>query len=256
MLQVFKSYLAYLIKAKNLHRVHSPFVFDLYQDCIKSEKNYYVFNKIEYRRKQLLIDRRTIEGNDPGAGKNERQLVSEIARKSLVSPDFGKILFELTRKLECKNVLELGTSLGISASYLASYSSDCLVYTIEGRNEIAEIAKETFDSLNQVNVKLYNGLFDDVLPTILKPETKFDLVYLDGNHRLDATLGYVQKLIPHLHENSVIVVDDIRWSSEMWNAWKKLKSMDNFHVNIDLMRMGLLFTRPSQARENFTLYYK
>jgi predicted O-methyltransferase YrrM len=257
MLRVLTSYFKYAIQVKNLHRVHSPFVYDLYEDCIKSKRNYYAFNRIEKCRTALLSDSRRISDPDPGAGnrKGKSFKVKDIAAKSLIEPKGGRFLFELSKKLGCKNVLELGSSLGISASYLAAFDSNCKVQTIEGRPTIAEIAIETFISLNLKNIELHSGLFDEVLPKILSSKPSFDLVYLDGNHRLDATLRYVKQVIPYLHSNSVIIVDDIRWSDEMWQAWEKLQSMDEFHVCIDLLKMGILFTRPFQAKENFTLYF-
>ncbi len=257
MLQVLSSYFQYAVQVKNLHRVHSPFVYDLYEDIIKSTRNYYAFRKIEKRRTALLQDIRRITDPDPGAGSRKKgeSLVKEIASKSLIDAKGGRLLFELCRKLECKNVLELGSSLGISASYLASYSKTCVVNTIEGRRMIADIAAETFKTLELDNIKLYSGLFDEVLPGIVNQNTTFDLVYIDGNHKYDATLSYVKQVLPNLHAGSLIIVDDIRWSAEMWKAWQTLAEMNEFHVSIDLMKMGLLFTRPFQAREKFVLYF-
>lgn len=257
MIKLISSYISYASKTKNLHRVHSPFVYQLYNEVILSKRDYYSFPKIERRRKELLSNNSALLGNDPGAGsKTKSKKISEHASKSLVSPTFGSLLFKLSMYLECNTILELGTSFGLSTAYLASASSSTKVHTVEGRTEIAEVAKTTFEALNLSNIILHKGLFDDVLPVLLPQLKSLDLVFLDGNHQEISTLKYVEMIKPYLHENSLIIVDDIRWSTGMWKAWQKLKTDKDFHVSIDIMRMGLLFTRPNQVKEDFTLYFR
>lgn len=66
-----------------------------------------------------------------------------------------------------KTILELGTSLGISTSYLASVNSESNIFTIEGSEEIAKIAKNNFKELELTNVRSISGNFDSELPLLL-----------------------------------------------------------------------------------------
>jgi len=252
------SYIKYYLKVKNLHRIHSPFVFKLYADHILADRNYYCFKAIEARRNQLLNDQRTLPDKDPGAGSNlntKHLKVSDVAQKSLIDANYGQFLFRLATHFQPKNILELGTSLGISACYL-SKANNAEVHTIEGRADIAEIAKESFRLLNADKVILHPGLFDDILPVLLPILGKLDFVYLDGNHQYDATLRYVRMILPFLHEESVLIVDDIRWSSGMINAWEELCAMNDFHVSMDFRQMGILMKRSHQKKEHFILYMR
>jgi predicted O-methyltransferase YrrM len=256
MLERLLSYLGYYLKVRNLHRVHSPFVFNLYSEQIVSQREYYCFKPIEFRRTQLLIDKRSLPDSDPGAGSNKlaRNLtVADVAQKSLVDAHYGQLLFRLVGHFKPNIILELGTSLGIAATYM-SKAHKAEVHTIEGRSDIAEIAKETFKKLKSNNVHLHVGLFDEVLPELLSTLKQVDFVYLDGNHQYDATLRYVKMLLPYLHEESVLIVDDIRWSNGMIQAWTQLQQMDEFHVSLDLLRMGILMKRSHQKKEHFVLY--
>lgn len=256
MLQRLLSYIKYYLKVKNVHRIHSPFVFKLYSEHILVDRNYYCFKPIEARRNQLLNDQRSLPDADPGAGStipSKNLNVSDVARKSLVDTQYGQLLFRLVSHFQPKTVLELGTSLGISACYL-SKANNAAVHTIEARADIAAIAKESFRLLQADNVILHQGLFDDILPNLLPILGKLDFVYLDGNHQFDATLRYVKMIQPFLHDESVLIVDDIRWSEGMIDAWEELCAMNDFHVSIDLLRMGILMKRAHQKKEHFILY--
>lgn len=96
----------------------------------------------------LLQDERTVTHHDLGGGSlgklPEFKKVSEIAGKALCTQKFGRLLFRLANHYTPKTIVELGSSLGISASYLASADSLSNVITLEGAPEIARIAKETF----------------------------------------------------------------------------------------------------------------
>lgn len=250
------SYAEYIIKSKNLHRIHSPFVFSLYENVIKNKRHYYIFDAIEQRRKELLSSKVPVLSADPGAGSNTRKAgtVGAIASRSLLSPAWGRMLFRLVIHNKYKNMLELGTSLGISGAYLAAAAADGKLTTIEGRPEIAKEAQKTFEKLRIKNSWSITGLFADCLNETLNKTGKLDLVYIDGDHRGEALKHYVQTILPFLADEAVVIIDDIRWSNSMWKAWKELRDCKDFEVSIDLLRMGLLFKHQGQSPENFTLY--
>lgn len=92
--------------------------------------------------------------------------VKVIAANSLLSPKQGRILFRLVEHFQPKVILELGSSLGISALYLAK-ASQGVVHTIEGQESIAKIAKSVFNKGKVDTIQLHVGLFEDVLPDLL-----------------------------------------------------------------------------------------
>ena len=79
---------------------------------------------------------------------------------------------------------------------------------------------------------------------------------MDGNHRKEPTLRYFRLILEKINNNSVIIVDDIHWSSEMEEAWEEIKSDPAVHMSIDLFFMGLVFFKDEfKIKQHFTIRY-
>lgn len=255
-------YIRYLLSSNNAHGIHSPFVFYLYNEVINKKGSYYSFDKIEQLRKKLLASAKEIEVVDLGAGRSGERMISEIASRSAKSQKYCELLFRLAYHFKPKTILELGTSLGISTSYLASADSNTPVITIEGSPDTAAEARKNFEALGLKNIKSHIGNFDTVLPGLLShPDSYRDqtpdslLVFIDGNHRKEPTLNYFRQFLTHVSSDSILIFDDIHWSSEMEEAWKEIKAHPQVTVTIDIFFMGLVFFRKEQAKENFTIRF-
>lgn len=175
----------------------------------------------------MLGNESIIEVDDFGAGSvkglKKQRVVQQIAASSLKPKKYAQLLHRLVKYFESKEVLELGTSLGITTSYLASAAKQSQVTTLEGAASIAALAQQTFDTLQLKNIKTVTGNFDETLQTVTNKD--YDFIFIDGNHRKEPTLRYFSQLIPCVHNNSVMVFDDIHWSKEMEETWKKSRSM-------------------------------
>jgi hypothetical protein len=66
-------------------------------------------------------------------------------------------------------------------------------------------------------------------------------------------LEYLQLILPHLENQSVIVLDDIHWSPEMTEAWERIKKMDAFTYSLDLFDQGWLFKIPGTQKQDFII---
>ncbi|WP_044200842.1 O-methyltransferase [Flammeovirga sp. OC4] len=253
-------FIKYKFIAGNAHGLHSPFVYELYTQVIAPEKWYYIFDEIENIREQLLNNNKKIEVEDLGAGskviKQKNRKISKIASSSLCSPREGALLFEIIGKYKYKKILELGTSFGISTLYLSTYSKDIQTVTIEGSSTIASIAKENFKKLKGVNIKLIEGNIDNQLQPILDDFGKVDVVYFDANHKYKPTMKYFEQCLPHIHENSLFIFDDIYWSKGMKKAWNEICEHPSVGISVDLYDLGLIFFRQKQPKQFFTLQNK
>ena len=133
-LQLAKKYVHYLLTAHNGkgHGVHSPFVFDFIIHVLNDKKKYDCYPKIESVRKQLLKNNNTIEVEDFGAGSAvipfKNRMVKDIAASSLKKKKYAQLLFRVAKYYDSKTIVELGTSFGISTSYLASPNSNSKVF--------------------------------------------------------------------------------------------------------------------------------
>jgi predicted O-methyltransferase YrrM len=88
---------------------------------------------------------------------------------------------------------------------------------------------------------------------VLEKIKTLDMLFIDGNHSYDATMRYFEMCKPYLHNQSLIVFDDIYWSKGMTQAWKEIKADPIVTVSIDLFFIGLVFFRKEQVKENFKL---
>jgi predicted O-methyltransferase YrrM len=254
--RVIRDYLQYRRQSVNQYGLHSPFMYRFYLDVVRNRKKGKV-QEIENLRKQLKKNKTIIEVTDLGAGSRRnstnKRKIADIVKHASVSEKQGRILRRIVDVYALENILELGTSLGLGTAYLSGQSSNVKVTTIEGCPETAKIAQNNFEQLSIQNVVQKVGAFDEVL-THLDGVT-FDLIYMDGNHRLAPTLKYFEWAVEHLSEEGFIILDDINWSKEMIEAWERIKADKRLNVSMDLFRFGILSKREGQRKQNFVLKY-
>ena len=194
--QLAKKYIQYWLQASNGkgHGIHSPFVYDFTRNVLNDKNEYPCYKAIELVRNELLHDRSIIEVGDFGAGsaviKKNTRAVNRIAASSLKPRKYAQLLFRMVNYYKPKNIVELGTSFGITTAYLASGNQAAAVFTLEGSSAIACIAKRNFEKLQLDNARLLQGNFEETLPSVLLSVKNIDFVFIDGNHRMEPTLAY------------------------------------------------------------------
>jgi predicted O-methyltransferase YrrM len=225
---------------------------------------------IEQRRSFLLDSDKEIDVIDYGAGtyssnrtKEEMEkgvqstaLVADICKAS--KPAFwATFLFKLIRKLEPSSCVELGSCVGISASYQAAalrINGKGTLLTLEGSPETAKIAKETIESLNLQNTSVITGPFQETLKGVLESAKPIDFFFNDGHHDHDAVIQYFNEALPNLSSKAVIVFDDISWSPGMRKAWTEIEDDERVTASIDLQTIGIALIGNSLAtREKFRI---
>lgn len=260
--QLAKKYLSYYSSAYNGkgHGMHSPFVFDFILNVLNNKNSYKPPVGIEELRANLKRDNRILSIEDLGAGSrtgsSKEKTVTQLAKSAVKPKKFGQLLFRLARHYTPANIIELGTSLGITTAYLASGNPSSKMTTIEGSKEIYNIANENFRKLHLENIQSLNGNFDDLLPLLLKDQSSIDLAYVDGNHRLEPTLNYFQQLLPKMHNDSILVFDDIHWSKEMEEAWAQIKNHPSVRCTIDIFFLGFVFFKQEfKEKQHFVIKF-
>ncbi len=253
-------YLKYIMVSQNRrgHGIHSPFVFDLVSRVFRNKTDKEVVCKMEKIRKNLMKDKRIIEVKDLGSGsegKNNFRKVSDIVRSSAVTEKYGVLLAKLAAEYAAPLVIEFGTSLGISTMYLSSAKGRTQVFSMEGCPATAEIASENFRENGCDNIRLFTGPFEESLADIIETGISPGLVFIDGNHRKGPVLDYFDKIASISDSNSVIIIDDIRYSREMEEAWDEIKLHEKVTFTIDIFRMGIVFFRKGIAHNNYIIRY-
>ncbi len=232
------------------HGVHSPFVFNFITNVLNDDRLFYAYQSIERERTALLRNNEVLTITDFGAGstttKSNKRKICEIARSALKPKKFGQLMFRIVNYYKAATTIELGTSLGITAAYLATGNELGHVYTFEGAAEIANVARDNFEKLGIKNIDLIKGNFDVTLPLKLNDLSTIDLAFVDGNHRKEPTIHYFHQLLKKVTTQSILIFDDIHWSKEMEEAWEYIKQHKSVTLTLDLFFIGLVFFRPEQ----------
>jgi len=195
---------------------------------------------------KLLINNEIITVEDFGAGskkgnKKDRK-ISDIAKYSSTNYENGIFFQKLIDHFNIKNILELGTSLGIGSLYMALASKTVQITTIEASKNILNFTKNKFKNLGIKNINFLESDFDTFFDENFLINPKFDLFYIDGNHKFNSTLKYFDYIQKYFAEKkTIIILDDINWSCGMYKAWKTIVKSQKDAFMLNLFQLGIVF---------------
>ena len=258
-LQLILRYITYLFTAKGKHAAQAPFLYEFITQVVNEGTDDENCHKIESLRKELSQSDKEIQITDFGAGStinnSKTRKIKDIVKNSAKNAKFGQLLYRIIQFYKPKNIIELGTSLGISTSYLAKADTNANIFTFEGCPETATIAQENFDKQNIKNASITLGNFNLTLANKLKKILTVDLAFIDGNHQEKPTINYFKQCLKYANNNTIFIFDDIHWSRGMENAWKHIKEHEKTTLTIDLFFIGIVFIKSELSKENFTIRF-
>jgi len=124
----------------------------------------------------------------------------------------GRILAMISKLIQPKTILEIGTYTGYSALCLAEgLCKNGQLITIDKNEELEEFAANYFNkSSYKSQIKQMVGNALDVIPTINK---KFDLVFIDADKNNYS--NYFKLVIDKMNSGGVILSDNVLWSGKV-----------------------------------------
>ena len=273
------SYLKHQLTARHTggHGIHSPYLFEWVRMVMADDNSYYAWAKIEEIREQLLRDEREVTFVDYGSGRAlssspadaNKRLVKDIAKGSLAQKKYAQMLARLVRWLGSANpqylskrmedrglnIVELGTSLGVTTAYLATMNKGDKVLTFEGCNAVAEIAKENWKLLEINNIECHVGEVteESLRLAVVDLQGGLDVAFIDANHTYEGTKSYFNVLAEKVHEKTVIVVDDIHYNQAMEKAWMEICADERVTSTMDLYQMGMVFFDKHYWKQNYKI---
>ena len=216
-----------------------------------------LYENFERERNAFLRNDSEITVLDLGAGSaaNEgaTRMIKNIASRSLSPTALSNLYVRLISNYGLKEILELGTSLGINTLYLAVAAGH--VTTFEGAPAVAGIARNLFQRLNAANISLVEGNIDHTLPDYLVKSKPIDLALIDANHRYEPTLNYFNQIVRRISTRGIIVIDDIHYNEGMESAWNEIKASKLVYGSADIYRVGFLFFDPSLNKQHVVLQH-
>lgn len=250
-------YIKYRWNAKGRHGIHSPFVYDFVDTCLQIQMESSDAHQLNKLFKILKTSTQSIDIQDFGAGSKKlgtKRAISAIFKMSSSKGKYGELLYRLGKHYEPKEILEFGTSLGVGTTYFAlgSKTSNTNITTVEACANTRSVALENLSDFTSIESKL--GTFVEYIAELPK-EKQFDVIFIDGHHDGEALLHYLDQLQKHSHDETIFILDDIRWSNSMKSAWDTIENDPRFHLTMDLFRVGVILKRTHQEKEKFLIRY-
>lgn len=250
----------YQLKAR--HRkgrgIHSPFAYELVSKVLYDRSGKTGLIKMEEIVNDLKKSKDTVKVKEGGSGSlsfnSDERRISDLVKRSSVQPKFGRLLFNLVSHYKPENIYELGTSVGVSTLYLALANTLSKVKTVESDKQLCDFANDIFKDNNIKNVQVIKGIFDDVIPDLIKRYPSPDFVFIDGNHNYEATIRYYFIFCERI-KKGLMVFDDIHWSREMNMAWKEIIKDENCQITFDLFFMGIVVVNPDVTPGHYIVRY-
>ena len=151
--------------------------------------------------------------------KLSRETWQKVLAPSMLSGHLqGRVLSMLSKLIQPKYILEIGTYTGYSALCLAEgMQKDGELHTIDINEELLDFQRKYFDESafgNQIVQHLGNAL--EIIPEIDKT---FDLVFIDADK--SNYPNYLEIILPKLKKGSVILSDNVLWSGKVVEKVKK-----------------------------------
>lgn len=256
-IRFFYKFILHFISARNTggYGIHSPFLFMFNRFVLQEKLPYYVFDSIEKLRSELKQNKTEISITDFGTGSNRVRSIADIAKKSLKSAHYGQLMFRIATYFKARTVLELGTSLGVTTSYLAASSSKISCVSFEGCPNTSAVARQTIHSLSLENVQVVEGNINTTLEPVLKDFMQLDLIFFDANHRSEPLLRYFELFLNKVHNQTIVLIDDIYWSKDMEFAWNSIKNHSQVTSTFDLFHLGIVFFNTDLHKKHYKLRF-
>lgn len=124
----------------------------------------------------------------------------------------GRVLSMISKLIQPKYILEIGTYTGYSALCLAEgMQKNGELHTIDVNEELVDLQRKYFDASgfgSQIFQHLGNAL--ELIPTL---QPTFDLVFIDADK--NNYPNYLELILSKLKSGSVILSDNVLWSGKV-----------------------------------------
>lgn len=153
--------------------------------------------------------------------QQEPQILQELTRETwqkvlnprMLSGAFqGRVLSMLSKLIQPKSVLEIGTYTGYSALSIAEgLAKNGIIHTIDKNEELFSLQSTYFEKSGFKNqIQQYVGNALEIIPTI---EEKFDLVFIDADK--SNYINYFNLIIDKMNSGGIILSDNVLWSGKV-----------------------------------------
>ncbi|MFD0766428.1 O-methyltransferase [Mucilaginibacter lutimaris] len=151
--------------------------------------------------------------------KINRDTYLKVLKPHMLSGHYqGRVLSMLSKMIQPKLILEIGTFTGYSAICLAEgLAEGGILHTIEVNGEFEEMLNSHFASTNvDKKIKLHIGPAEAIIADF--EDTIFDLVFIDADKRNN--FKYFELIIDKVRPGGLIIIDNVLWKGKVFGTEK------------------------------------
>ena len=142
-----------------------------------------------------------------------RETWQKVLNPRMLSGAFqGRVLSMISKLIQPKNVLEIGTYTGYSAICIAEGLADGgVIHTLDKNEELEDLQNKYFEKSGYRNqIKQHFGNALEIIPTFSKT---FDLVFIDADK--SNYPNYFNLIIDRMSSGGIILSDNVLWSGKV-----------------------------------------
>jgi len=153
---------------------------------------------------------------EPEALQNiNRETYLKVLRPHMLSGHYqGRVLSFLSKMIQPKRILEVGTFTGYATICLAEgLTEDGLIHTIEVNRELEPMLSSHLNSTNVgKKIKLHFGEAIAIIPGL--DADNWDLVFIDADKKNNYT--YFQLVFDKVRSGGLIIIDNVLWKGKVY----------------------------------------
>lgn len=217
--------------------IHSPFAFYFVRAVLRERCPYYSYLMLEQLR-ALVIDRLRLHVRHP----------------KVISLSTAKMLFRVTNYFNPQQILQVGTSYGVSSAGMLAVSSSSQLILCEpklGEYPVTHSVLAIFGKRISFLADLTKAI--DIYRASLGQQLPFILVNsLTDAEQRDAILPYIDSVIAG---KSVVILRNLGRSPLMKQLWEECKTMPKHGMTFSNEKIAIVIADPKLPRQDFTIWF-
>lgn len=161
-----------------------------------------------------------------------------------IGPDTGRFFADLVRATRPDLCVEFGTAFGVSGMYWLAGLEDIghgRLLTFEPNEVWAEIAKNNLAAVSK-RFELVVGTFEENIASHIRQDERIGIAFIDAIHTCEFVSAQFEIVIKYLAPGGIVVIDDIGFSRDMQECWKRIARDPRVLASATLGRLGVLET--------------
>ena len=156
-----------------------------------------------------------------------RETHLKVLKPNMLSGHYqGRLLSMLSKMMQPKRILEIGTYTGYATVCLAEgLTEDGFIDTIEVNREMEEMLQNHFELTNvEKKIRQHFGPAEQILGDLY--ENNFDIVFIDADKKNNYL--YFQLVFDKVRSGGLIIIDNVLWKGKVYDSAQKDADTESF----------------------------